>query len=333
MDNAAQNDVPATFLGVPAAGQQVLSGIDIAIFGASEATPHLPGRASHAAQAPSALRECTRSIASDPLRWDFDQDGPLLAPALRVVDLGDLPTSPTTPQENRALITATTSSILTADAVPVLLGGDDSVPIPFFAAFESCGPLTIVQIDAHLDWRDERSGLKHTFSSTMRRASEMPWVERIIQVGQRGVGGSRAVDLAAARAWGASLFSAASVRRHGIEPILEQIAPGSRCIITVDCDGLDPAVIPAVLVPQPGGLGYLDIVELLHGIAGRARIVGFDLVELVPEADVRGLGVLAASRILCVALGCIGGQQSALRNAGRTRSNQASGSNDENGPE
>ncbi|WP_245477578.1 arginase family protein [Bradyrhizobium guangxiense] len=302
-----------TFLGVPDAGQQALSGVSIAIFGAAEATPHLPGRASHAARAPSALRDSTQSIASDLLRWDFDQDGPLLAPGLRVVDLGDLATSPATPLENRALISATTASIVKAGAVPVLLGGDDSVPIPFFAGFESCGPLTIVQIDAHLDWRDERGGLKHTFSSTMRRASEMPWVERIIQVGQRGVGGSRGDDLADARAWGVSLFSAASVRRHGVEPILAQIAPDSRCIITLDCDGLDPAVIPGVLVPQPGGLFYLDIVELLHGIAARARIVGFDLVELVPDADVRGLGVLAASRILCVALGCIGRQRSALR--------------------
>ena len=310
MDNKPQG---RTFLGVPDAGQQPLSGVDIAIFGAAEATPHLPGRASHAAHAPSALRNTTQSIASDPLRWDFDQDGPLLSPGLRVVDLGDLATSPETPLENRALITATTASIVKAGAVPVLLGGDDSVPIPFFAGFESCGPLTIVQIDAHLDWRDERGGLKHTFSSTMRRASEMPWVERIIQVGQRGVGGSRGADLADARAWGVSLFSAASVRRHGVEPILAQIAPSSRCIITLDCDGLDPAVIPAVLVPQPGGLFYPDIVELLHGIAGRARIVGFDLVELVPDADVRGLGVLTASRILCVALGCIGRQQLALR--------------------
>ncbi|MHC2627023.1 agmatinase [Bradyrhizobium huanghuaihaiense] len=319
MDKHLQGRIPATFLDVPAAGQQALSGADIAIFGAAEATPHLPGQASHAARAPSALRDGTRSIASDPLRWDFDQDGPLLSPELRVVDLGDLATSPAAPLENRALIAATTVSIVKAGAVPVLLGGDDSVPIPFFAAFEPCGPVTILQIDAHLDWRDERGGLKHTFSSTMRRASEMPWVERIIQVGQRGVGGSRAGDLADARAWGVHLFDAASVRRHGVQPIVEQIVPGSRCIVTLDCDGLDPGVIPAVLVPQPGGLGYLDIVELLHGVAGRARIVGFDLVELVPDADVRGLGVLAASRILCVALGCIGRQQLRQGNAARQR--------------
>jgi agmatinase len=105
-----------------------------------------------------------------------------------------------------------------------------------------------------------------------------------------------------------TLFSAASVRRHGMQPIIDQVAPRSRCIVTLDCDGLDPSVIPAILVPQPGGLDYLQIVELLHGVAQRAHIVGFDLVELMPDADIRGLGVLAASRIICVTLGCIAGQ-------------------------
>lgn len=298
---------PATFLGLPAAAPDIVSSADVVIFGAPDATPHVPGATSHAARAPSALRESTRQIARDPLRWDFDQGG------LRAVDLGDLPTDSATTQENRPLITSTTVSILKAGAVPLLLGGDDSVPIPFFAGFERFGPVTILQIDAHLDWRDERDGLKHTFSSTMRRASEMSWVKQIIQVGQRGIGGSRERDLADARTWGATLFSAATVRGHGVQPVIEHIPPGSHCIVTLDCDGLDPAVIPAVLVPQPGGLGYLDIVELLHGVTQRARIVGFDLVELVPDADVRGLGVLAASRVLCVALGCMARQRSAMR--------------------
>lgn len=105
----------------------------------------------------------------------------------------------------------------------------------------------------------------------MRRASEMSCVKQIIQVGQRGIGGSRERDLADAQAWGVTLFSAATVRRHGVQPVIDHITPGSHCIVTLDCDGLDPAVIPAVLVPQPGGLGYLDIVELLHDDLTRLR--------------------------------------------------------------
>jgi agmatinase len=88
------------------------------------------------------------------------------------------------------------------------------------------------------------------------------------------------------------------IRQNGIQQVLELIPDNARCIVTLDCDGLDPSVIPGVLVPQPGGLSYLDVVELLHGLSRRARIIGFDLVELMPSSDVRGLGVLAAARIV-----------------------------------
>jgi agmatinase len=281
---------------------------DIVVFGASEGTPHIAGQSSHAAEAPDALRRAVKTSAADPSRWDFDQDGPLLNRKARIRDGGNLQTDPATPEGNRDVIRAATGRILDAGAVPVLLGGDDSVPIPFFEAFEGRGPITIVQIDAHLDWRDERNGLRHTFSSPMRRASEMPWIERIVQIGMRGVGGSRENDLVDARQWGAKIITASALRRHGIPHALDQVPDGARCIITIDCDGLDPSIIPAVIVPQPGGLSYGDVIELLDGIAAKARIVGLDLVELVPSLDVRGLGALTASRLLCKSLGCIAGQ-------------------------
>jgi agmatinase len=306
----ASSNVPAcTFLGVPASELGTIQQADVVLFGASDATPWPEGSRSHAADAPSAIRAATQRGAEDPSRWDFDQDGPLLPPGLAVFDIGDLATDPGNPNGNRTLITSTTAPIVNIGAVPVLLGGDDSVPIPYFEGFERCGPLTIVQIDAHLDWRHERGGLKHTFSSTMRRASEMPWVERIIQVGLRGIGGSRAADLADARAWGAELVTAAMIRQNGVQQVIDLIPDNARCIVTLDCDGLDPSVIPAVLVPQPGGLSYLDVVELLQRLIRRASIVGFDLVELMPSSDIRGLGAVTAARIVCVALGCLAHQK------------------------
>jgi agmatinase len=298
-----------TFLGVPASELTAIRQADVVLFGASDATPWQPGLRSHAADAPLAIRAATERSAEDLSRWDFDQDGPLLPSELTIFDIGDLATDPGNPEGNRSLIASTTNSIVSVGAVPVLLGGDDSVPIPFFGGFEKYGPVTILQVDAHLDWRDERAGLKHTFSSTMRRAAEMPWVERIIQVGLRGIGGSRATDLADARAWGAEIVTAAMIRQNGIRQVLELIPFNARCIVTLDCDGLDPSVIPGVLVPQPGGLSYLEAVELFHGLSRRARIIGFDLVELMPSSDVRGLGVLAAARIVCVMLGCLARQK------------------------
>ncbi|MCK1719803.1 arginase family protein [Bradyrhizobium sp. 141] len=304
------SDVPrVTFLGTRACELSAIRQADIVLFGAGDATPWQAGLRSHAADAPQAVRAATERSAADPLRWDFDQDGPLLPSELTIFDIGDLTTDPGSPEGNRSLIASTTDSILRVGAVPILLGGDDSVPIPFFDAFEKYGPVTILQIDAHLDWRDERDGQKHTFSSTMRRASEMPWIERIVQVGLRGIGGSRATDLADARAWGAQIVTAAMIRQNGIQQVLELIPQNARCIVTLDCDGLDPSVIPGVLVPQPGGLNYLDVVELLQGVSRRARIVAFDLVELMPSSDIRGLGALAAARLVCVMLGCLARQK------------------------
>ena len=75
----------------------------------------------------------------------------------------------------------------------------------------------------------------------MRRASEMPWVERIVQVGMRGSGGSRKQDLDDARHWGAQIIPASTVRRQGISPVPDCIPEGTHCVATIDCDGLDSA--------------------------------------------------------------------------------------------
>jgi agmatinase len=299
-----------TFLGIPPCElPHVGKDTDIVIIGAAEGTPHRAGEPSHAAAAPDAIRRSLKTAANDLTRWDFDQDGPLLPTGVNIRDAGNLPTRPASPEQNRDLIRAATRAVLDAAAVPVLLGGDDSVPIPFFEAFETRGPITIVQLDAHLDWRDERNGLRHTFSSPMRRASEMPWVERIVQIGMRGIGGSRANDLDDARRWGAHIIPAARVRRHGMRPVLDCIPDGARCVVTIDCDGLDPSVIPAVLVPQPGGLSFADVLDLFDGLAAKARIEGIDVVELVPARDVNDIGALTAARFVCKGIGCIARQR------------------------
>ena len=299
-----------TFLDVPACDLSHLTvDIDVVIVGASDGTPHTPGEASHAHDAPDAIRRSMKAATSDLRRWDFDQNGPLLPAGLSVRDAGNLATGPATPEHNRELIREAARVVLNASAVPVLLGGDDSVPIPFFEAFETRGPITIVQVDAHLDWREERNGLRHTFSSPMRRASEMPWVERIIQVGMRGIGSSRKNDLDDALRWGARIIPASSVRRHGMGQALDCIPEGARCVVTIDCDGLDPSVIPGVLMPQPGGLSFIDVMELFDGLAAKAWIEGIDVVELVPSRDVNEIGALTAARFISKAIGCIARQR------------------------
>ncbi len=291
----------------------------MAILGVAHATPYRPGEPSHAAGAPAALRAASLRYVPDPSRHDFDLGGPLDAlttPAPRIADCGDVATDPNDDSGNRARITAAVRAILHAGAVPLILGGDDSVPIPVLQAYEGQQPLFIVHVDAHIDWRDAVNGVRHGYSSSMRRASEMAWVGGMVQIGVRGVGSAGATEVRDARAWGSRIVTAREIHRHGIDRIIDLVPSGAACFVSIDLDGLDPAVMPAVLSPAPGGLAYNDVLDLLHGVAGKARIVGCDIVEFAPEHDSHGLGALAASRIACNAIGAILRSRSAGGGAG-----------------
>jgi agmatinase len=287
-----------------------LSQAGIALFGAPHGTPY-PGIDNTVyAEAPDALRAALAGEAEWTDHWDYDLDGPLLdGRAVGCADLGNLRTLPEDGPGNRALIRSATEAVVGAGAVPILIGGDDSVPIPFFEGLAGHGPLTIVQIDAHIDWRQERYGEPMGFSSTMRRASEMAHVERIVQVGMRGLGSARRVEVEAAQAWGAEIVPARRVHAGGIGPVLDLIPEGARCVITLDVDGLDPSVMPAVMAPTPGGLSYTQVIDLIAGVAGRGRLVGFDLIEFVPERDPNGIAAITAARVLVNVIGALARQR------------------------
>ena len=82
-------------------------------------------------------------------------------------------------------------AILAAGALPIVLGGDHGVPIPVLRAFDGRGPITLVQIDQHIDWRDEVNGVREGLSSPIRRASEMEHIGQIFQIGLRATGSAR----------------------------------------------------------------------------------------------------------------------------------------------
>ncbi len=282
-----------------------LAEVDIAILGIPHATAY-DGNISHSAGAPQSIRAVSCKYPDEIDHFDFDLEGSLLSDnAVRVVDCGDLPGNPKDPEGNVKRIVTAVKTILGAGAVPVILGGDDSVPIPFFSAFEDKDQITIVQIDAHIDWRHEVHGVTRGYSSTMRRASEMPWIEKIVQAGMRGVGSARAQEVADARAYGAVLVTAKEIAANGVQAVLDHIPAGSPCILTIDCDGLDPSVMPAVLAPSPGGLTYQQVIDIIHAIPKVGKLVGFDLVEFAPQKDVGNLGAITASRIVCNVIGTL----------------------------
>jgi agmatinase len=293
-----------TFAGLPHA--TLAQPGQIAVLGIDHATPYETGKPSHSAGAPAALRAALTGYSRLADHYDFDIGS--VRPD-HVVDCGDVPGDPADPPGNRAAITGAVRALLDAGAIPVVLGGDDSVPIPMFRAFEGRGPLTVVQIDAHLDWRDEVRGEKYGWSSPMRRASEMPWIRGMVQVGLRGTGSARAGEVADARAWGSRLVPAADVHRHGIARVLDLVDADASCLVTLDCDGIDPSILPAVLARAPGGLLYWQVLELFEGLAAKCRIVGFDLVEFMPSRDTTGISALTAARLVCNAIAAIATSQ------------------------
>lgn len=287
-----------TFCGVPYQPDPVGLEAEVAILGAAHGTPYRSGRPSHAANAPGAIRRALGWYSANPEHLDFDTGLPVFG-ANRVVDCGDVVGSLVDGAANRAAIREATGAILGAGVVPLLLGGDDSTPIPFLEAFGGVYPdLTVVQIDAHIDWRHQVDGVTHGYSSTMRRASEMAHVRHIVQLGARGPGSARQAELDHARAWGARIFSARDLHRDGVAPALAAVPEGAPVVISLDVDGLDPALVPGVILPAFGGIQYQQALDIIHGVAARGRIVGTTAVEYVPERDSTGSGAQAVARLL-----------------------------------
>ena len=272
---------------------------DVAILGVPFGWPYpRAGSAAGCAEAPAAIRHSAGRVAGFRGNWDFDLDGPMLPPDAppRIVDAGDVPGDPGDGAGNAAATTAAVSAILERGAVPVCIGGDDSVPIPILRAFASRGPLTVLQVDAHLDFRDEVQGVREGYSSPMRRASEMEHVSRIAQVGLRGVGSARASDVEDARAAGNLLVTAAELRERGVSWVLGELQADASIFVSFDCDGLDPSTFPAVSALAPGGLSYAEASALLGGIG--PRLVGAVFTEYVPALDESGASGLVAARLL-----------------------------------
>ncbi|MGZ4679093.1 MAG: arginase family protein [Ilumatobacteraceae bacterium] len=300
-------DDSGTFLGLPSATLDDLRGADVVVMGAPCATPY-PSVGPYCKDAPAAIRAASAAYSRTREHHNFDLGGPLLVDGTSAVDIGDVPWDDSAHEANRAAIRHACEVVLAAGAVPIVLGGDDSIPIPVMQAYTD-RPITIVQIDAHIDWRDEVRGERWGLSSTMRRASEMAQVETMIQVGQRGVGSARPADLAAAREHGVHFISARDVHGGGVAQVLHHVPKGGDVFITIDVDGFDPMVVPGVLAPEPGGLTYFQAIELIDGVADRARIAGFDVVEFVPDRDVNGLGALTTFRLTAHAIGRIARQR------------------------
>ena len=292
------------FLGAETVHYEAVTPGSVAVIGIPGATLYRSGTC-HSEAAPAAIRSASAPQAARRGHYDFDLGGPLLRGQDRLVDCGDIAFDPADFAGNRARIEAVYTSLLERGAAPLLLGGDDSVQIPALSAFAACGEISILQVDAHIDWRDEVEAERFGLSSTMRRASELPGVKAIVQVGAHGIGSAREAEVADARAAGAQLIDMRTLRARGIAYAVQCVPADRPVVVCFDVDGFDPSVVPGVLGRAPGGLGFGDVVDLLNGVAERAPIIGFNIVEFVPQQDVGGLGTRTVCRLAMLAAGLL----------------------------
>jgi agmatinase len=253
---------------------------------------------------PTAMRQSTDRIVRSIERYDFDIGGPLYAgKPIRTVDCGDIRGDIHDLKAHVERAEQAVRKILAAGAMPIVLGGDHAIPIPVLRAFAGNGPITLIQIDQHMDWRDDVNGVRDGLSSPIRRASEMEHVTEIFQIGLRATGSARQEEVDAARAYGAHLISAYELHDAGMDAILARISDGGRYYITVDMDGMDCAIAPAVAAPMPGGVTFLQARKLIHGLVKKGRVVGMDVVEITPRDDVNKITCITAGRLIVNLIG------------------------------
>jgi len=169
------------------------------------------------------------------------------------------------------------SELVSRGKFPFVLGGEHSITPPVVQAVAAAHPgVTVLQIDAHADLRESYMGTPHNHACAMRRVQQYA---RTTQVGIRSLSPEEA---AAAPDLPTRIFYDFDMRRDEgwIDRVVESL--GEDVYITIDCDGLDPAIMPAVGTPEPGGLSWYETLRLLKRVIESRRVVGCDLVELCP---------------------------------------------------
>ena len=183
------------------------------------------------------------------------------------------------------------TAILDDGKFPVLIGGEHSVSIGAFRAMARRYPnLTILQLDAHSDMRDEYEGSPCNHACVMARAKEL--TPNITQVGIRSTAREELHNIDPKRTFHAYRIAEDS---EWMERVSAQL--GEEVYITIDLDVFDPSVLPSTGTPEPGGLHYREVMGLLRRVIREHRVVGLDVVELCPNPAAKASDFLAAKLI------------------------------------
>jgi len=179
------------------------------------------------------------------------------------------------------------------------------VNIPCIKAFDNQGDIHVLQIDAHLDFVDERHGVRFGHGNPMRRAAEKDYVSGLSQFGIRNVSSTAKEGYVSARAMGSDIQSVRQFRKLGVEAAAARIPSNAQVYVTIDIDAFCPSIAPGTGTPSHGGFLYYEVLELLQLVAQNHDVVGIDLVEVAPDYDQTGGTAILAAQILLNFIGFI----------------------------
>lgn len=226
--------------------------------------------------APVRLREASLNIETYSFRTGLDVED------FKIADLGNLHVTCDV-RETLDRASSVSKELLDDEKIPVVLGGEHTLTL---GAIEGVnGKVGVVSFDAHLDLRDEYSGLKTSHATFMRRVSELIGAENIFEIGTRAVCKE---ELEFAKEAGIDFTTTGEVMKKGVKTASKELcrflAEHSSLYVSVDMDVLDPSFAPAVQNPEPEGLSYSQLIDLMEIVCNN-NITGLDLVEISPGYD------------------------------------------------
>ena len=236
--------------------------------------------------------------------YDHEDDATYLGEDVRIVDMGDADIIHTDTIQSHANIEKAVRAALNAGALPVTIGGDHSINIPCINAFSDQGDFHILQIDAHLDFVNERHGVRFGHGNPMRRAAEKTYVTGLSQFGIRNVSSTARVGYEDARKMGSDILSVRQIREMGTKKATKRI-PKGKLYVTIDIDAFCPSIAPGTGTPSHGGFLYYDVLEILQEVSKNNVIIGIDLVEVAPAYDPSEVTAILAAQLLLNFLGFI----------------------------